>query len=149
MRVTVLAARVRTTVNYFSGRPQPLPVAVAELGLPGARRSGTVSAAVRAACRSDLVTVDGRPVGVRVVGSRADAAARRALSVEPCGPQVGGLVLGPGAHVVRTRRVHNHTIGADVVAKGKRHPVLAAFGILLVIGLFAAWMLFVLSKWPT
>jgi hypothetical protein len=51
--------------------------------------------------------------------------------------------------LVRTQRVHNHTIGADVVAKGKRHPVLAAFGTLLVIGLFAAWVLFILSKWPT
>jgi hypothetical protein len=50
---------------------------------------------------------------------------------------------------VRTQRVHYHTIGADVVAKGKRHPVLAAFGTLLVIGLFAAWVLLVFSKWST
>jgi len=47
-------------------------------------------------CRDDLVTVDGEPLGVRVVGPTADA--RRGLAVEAC---AGPVPLEAGSHTLR------------------------------------------------
>jgi hypothetical protein len=51
-------------------------------------------------CRSDLVTIDGAPVTVRVSGSIADAFAGRPATVEPCA--ASAVDLGAGEHVVRS-----------------------------------------------
>src|SRR4029077_13467917 len=75
-----------------------------ELGFPGV----TVPAAgssVPAGCRSDLLTVDGKPVGIRILGTTAAASAGQGLAIQACGPGVdgtGALRLAAGKHVVRT-----------------------------------------------
>lgn len=52
-----------------------------------------------------------------------------------------GKVSKPGK-IVQVRRVRNETVGADVIAVGKRHPVAQTFGILFVIAFFLAWVFF-------
>ena len=76
LRVTVSAVRPESTIEYFSRSPLELPVSIAELGIPGARVAAA-PATVPSECRSDLLTVDGKPVGVRFVGQHVDGRAAR------------------------------------------------------------------------
>ena len=105
-RITFVIASVRqvTSKDALSGQDKILPVGIAELGLPGVSVPAAGSA-VPANCRTDLLTVDGAPVGIRILGSTAAAAKRDGLAIQACGPGVdatGALQLGPGPHVVRT-----------------------------------------------
>src|SRR5207302_2356149 len=70
VRVTVAAARQQSTVDFLSGLPSVLPVGIAEIGIPGVTLPPT-GPTVPSTCRTDLVTVDGNPAGLRVVGSTA------------------------------------------------------------------------------
>jgi arabinofuranan 3-O-arabinosyltransferase len=97
MRVTVDAVRPTMTTDWFSAKKLAMPVAIAELGIPGVRLGGTGT--VSSACRTDLLTVDGEPVGVTITGDRAAAVGRQGLTVASCGPTVD---LGPGEHLLRT-----------------------------------------------
>ncbi|HWW54348.1 MAG TPA: discoidin domain-containing protein, partial [Acidimicrobiales bacterium] len=97
VRVTVLSVREERTINYLSATPQTEPIAIAELGIAGITQP-PATGAMPATCRTDLLTIDGQPVGLRISGSRADALARKPLTVSLCGQP---LALGPGDHVVR------------------------------------------------
>ncbi len=72
LRVTVLAVREVTTREWYCECDLTMPVGIAELGLPGVAPV-RVAAEIPDECRNDLITIDGRPVPVRVVGSTADA----------------------------------------------------------------------------
>jgi hypothetical protein len=105
-RVTFIVDSVRPirTLDSLSGKKIDLPVGIAELGLPGVAvpPAGT---SVPGTCRTGLLTIDGKPVGLRVLGSTSQAAARTGLAIQPCGPGVdatGAISLGPGPHQVRT-----------------------------------------------
>ena len=97
-RFVVTSERAEYTRDYFKHTPQILPVAIAELGAPGLRIGPAVST-VQGGCRSDLLSVDGTPVPVEVVGSTTAAVARDGLQVRLCGPP---LTLSAGTHVLRT-----------------------------------------------
>jgi arabinofuranan 3-O-arabinosyltransferase len=95
LTVTVSAIDARTTPEDFSGLPRILPVGLSEIQLgdmaavaPGADE------ALDASCRDDLVTVDGEPVPVRLVGTRGEALTRSELRLESCNP----IRLEPGDH---------------------------------------------------
>jgi hypothetical protein len=96
LRLTVDAVRPTVTTDWFSGDPLDMPVAIAELGVPALPpvQVGSVSPA----CRDDLLSVDGRPVPIRIEGTTADATKRNPLTVVTCGdlPQ-----LSAGEHVLR------------------------------------------------
>jgi hypothetical protein len=62
----------------------PPPVAIAEVDLPGPKVP-ELSRRVDSGCRDDLLTVNDRPVPVRVRGTTADALAARPLRLAPCG----------------------------------------------------------------
>ncbi|HEY1280836.1 MAG TPA: alpha-(1-_3)-arabinofuranosyltransferase family protein, partial [Acidimicrobiales bacterium] len=100
--------RAETTIDYISELPIDLPVAVAELGAAGFTQAPPTGA-LPGACRSDLVTVDGTPVPVRITGSVADAVGRQPLTVEACN---GPLALGAGPHDIRT--AVGRDIGIDI-----------------------------------
>jgi hypothetical protein len=85
-----------------------MPVAVAELGVPGLRV--THAAAFDATqCRSDLVTIDGTPLPVRLAGDTAAAARLQPFGLESCAPAV---TLGAGRHEIVTAT--GRAVGIDV-----------------------------------
>jgi hypothetical protein len=114
IRVTIAAVRPETTIEYYSDLPINLPVAIAELGIPGVARPA-VPATVPSGCRSDLLTLDGRPLPVRIVGSTATAVAGGTLAVQQCNPDGGpaaSLHLSAGTHLLRA--VPGTTSGLDL-----------------------------------
>ncbi len=90
--VRIDAIRPTLTAEYFTGARQSLPAGIVDL-VP-ASGAGRRSGGSLGQCRDDLVTLDGRPLRVRLTGTAADALARRALGVESCGPAVQ-LSAGP------------------------------------------------------
>jgi hypothetical protein len=84
--------------DYFSKGPIGLPVAVTDVDVAGLRVPA-VPAVLPTRCRSDLLTVDGRPVPLRVDGAATAAERRDGLTVSLCGQP---LQLAAGDHVVRT-----------------------------------------------
>ncbi len=112
--VTVDAVRAEQSVDELTKQPTTLPVGIAELGFPGITVP-TAGSSVPAGCRTDLLTVDGQPVGIRILGTAAAAASGHGLALQACGPGVdptGALHLGPGRHVVRT--APGLTTGIDI-----------------------------------
>jgi arabinofuranan 3-O-arabinosyltransferase len=83
LRVTVDAVRTRTTRDWYSLADVSTPIGIAELGVPGAARSG-LPGEVPSLCRDDLLEVDGHAVPVRVTGRTDDALRLGGLAVEPC-----------------------------------------------------------------
>jgi hypothetical protein len=100
VRLTFGAVRMVDTLDYYSQTPIALPIGVATVGIPGAPPAAPVPTDVPTACRDDLVAVDGAPVWVEVSGTTAAALHRQALTISLCGPDAGGLALGPGAHTL-------------------------------------------------
>ncbi len=100
LRITFDTVRLEYTVNYYSQSPIALPLGIAEVGIPGVR-APALPAVIPAPCRNDLISVDGTPVWVSVSGSASNALDGQALQVSLCGPDAGGLVLGPGTHTLR------------------------------------------------
>ncbi len=109
-RVTLSGVDPLLTQDWYGNAPLPLPVGLAEVGLPGVL-VGTADEQVSDECRTDLLTVAGDPVAVRVVGTSADAVARRPLDVEPCGAE-RALTLADGESVLRT--APGNETGVDV-----------------------------------
>ncbi|WP_007519443.1 MULTISPECIES: alpha-(1-_3)-arabinofuranosyltransferase domain-containing protein [Pseudofrankia] len=105
IRFVVDAVRPVTTTDTISGSTLTMPVGIAEIELPGVSGTGqTASNAQLPAdftsdCRTDLLTVDGQPVGVRINGTTKDASGRLGLDLRTCGTPVH---LTAGDHVVRT-----------------------------------------------
>jgi len=111
-RITVTAVRPVTTRDYITERPIQTPVALAGIELHGVEPV-TFAAEVATGCRGDLLTVDGDPVSVEIVGDRAAAEDLRALEVRPCGATAaGGVSLTSGDHVLRA--ADGRTTGIDV-----------------------------------
>ena len=81
LRFTVTGARRRPEKDWYSNSYSQAPVAIAELGIPGEQMARRAPTTFDSGCRSDLVTIDGRPVPVRVTGTTADAVARKLLTV--------------------------------------------------------------------
>ena len=78
-----------------------MPIGIAEVGIAGLR-AAPVPADDPEPCRSDLLTVDGKPLWVAVTGTTATALDRQPLTVSLCGPDAGGARPGPGAHTLRS-----------------------------------------------
>jgi arabinofuranan 3-O-arabinosyltransferase len=103
-RLVYVLTRLQGTVDEPARQDTELKL-VRSIAVDGTRSfalAGTARPAVGAAppatgvCRDDLVSVDARPVSVRLVG---DAASTDGLAVEPCGD---ALFFGAGRHIVRT-----------------------------------------------
>jgi len=106
IKVTVTGVRLEQTVNYYSRQPIAMPMAIAELGIPGVQVP-PVPAQLPGTCRSDLLAVDGHPVPVAVVGTTASALAGSPVALVGCGSAANGITLGPGLHTITT--VPGHT----------------------------------------
>jgi arabinofuranan 3-O-arabinosyltransferase len=97
--VTFDEVRAVKRTDWFSKKPIAMPVAVAELGLPGL--GGERSTHAIRECLTGVLSVDGADVAVEVVGD-ADRLGVRPLALQLCGDDAEGLRLGAGEHEVRT-----------------------------------------------
>lgn len=79
------AVREVLTRDYFSDADVPMPIGIVEVGIDGLR-ADPVADMVDPACRSDLLSINGEPLPVRVVGGTADLLAGRPVDLEVCGP---------------------------------------------------------------
>jgi len=113
IRVTVTGVRFSYGENFYSGYPIALPLGIAEVGIPGVQVN-PLPADLPGSCQSNLITIDGRPISVAVVGSAANALANGEMTLVPCGPDAGGITLGPGQHVVLTSLGHSTATGWNV-----------------------------------
>ncbi len=104
--VTFTAIRPEYAANYYSAGPLALPIAIAEVGFPGVSSAPT-PAQLPGNCVSNLMTIDGQPIDVSVVGSTSSALDGGEVQVVPCGPDAGGIRLAAGTHVVETAVGHN------------------------------------------
>jgi arabinofuranan 3-O-arabinosyltransferase len=104
VRITVAAVRPVTTIEFFSRTAVELPVSIAELGIAGVSTQHDLGGSFSPDCFDNLLTIDDQPVGVRVVGTQADALDRKALMLEPCGDAAAGISLGAGTHQLRAEK---------------------------------------------
>jgi hypothetical protein len=95
LRFVVEEARVAATLETRTLAPIAAPVSVAEIEVSGVPKAPN-PAAVPDTCHTNVLTVDGVPMPVRLVGTPADA--RRGLTVESC---AAPLALRAGSHVAR------------------------------------------------
>ena len=91
------------TTDWYSNAPIRMPLGIAELGVPGLDASAP-QGTYDSGCRSDLLTVDGHAVSLRLTGPADDLLARRPMNVALCGSDEAGLDLGPGDHVLRAAK---------------------------------------------
>ena len=110
--VTVRTVRLEMTSDYYSGTRIALPLGIAELGIPGVRVPAAPTA-IPAPCRSDLLSIDGQPVPVRISGTSAQALAGGPLSLTTCGADAAGIRLGPGDHDIVAAIGHHTGIDLD------------------------------------
>jgi hypothetical protein len=113
IRVTITGVRLEKSTNYYSPAPIALPLAIAEVGIPGVTVA-PVPANLPGNCQSNLISIDGNPVSVRVVGSTSTALDDGEVSVVPCGSAAAGITLGPGKHVIETALGHTPSTGWNV-----------------------------------
>ncbi|MSO79935.1 MAG: DUF3367 domain-containing protein, partial [Acidimicrobiia bacterium] len=117
VRITVAEVRPVTTIEFFSRTAVELPVAIAELDIPGVARSNADAGGRWAtSCKKDLATLDGKPIEVRVFGSRDAALDHEELTLEPCGASAEGISLAPGPHELRAAKGLDTGIDLDRIA---------------------------------
>ncbi len=103
LRFTVKAVRQETTTDWYTEQPIVLPFAIAEIGVPGLHFTPENPASeIPPVCRDNLMTVDGKPVWLKVTGKVGTAEDGGDLTVSGCGPDAKGIKLGPGTHDVET-----------------------------------------------
>ena len=101
LRIAFTGIDVRNTASFETSLQNALPIAIAEVGVPGLE-AAPLPATIPSRCRSDLITIDGKPASVSVSGTTADALAGKALTVSACGPDQSGLHLTAATHVLVT-----------------------------------------------
>jgi arabinofuranan 3-O-arabinosyltransferase len=107
IEVRVTEVRARTSTSWDTGAPVEHPVAIAELGLAGVTLPGAPPR-IDTGCATDLLTIDGQAIPVRITGSSTDALAGRPLAITTCGP----LTLAAGPHDLRA--AEGRSTGVDL-----------------------------------
>ena len=101
IRITIEAVRQVKTMNWYTQKPIVMPVGIAEIGLPGVHFTPEpTSAKIPSVCTPKLLSIDGRPVWLKISGTVGAAEKLRGLTVSGCGPDANGIVLGPGNHTL-------------------------------------------------
>jgi arabinofuranan 3-O-arabinosyltransferase len=108
---TILDYEPSLTKVYDREHGTLLPSGIAELGVPGVERP-PLSERITSRCITDLITVDGEPVGVRLTGSTADALDAQPLQVTPCNGRT--VRLSAGRHVIVAAQTPNSPSGVDL-----------------------------------
>ena len=101
---TIRAIRIVTTHEWYCECELTMPAGIAELGISGLSPV-RVPAETPNECRSDLLSVDGRPVPARVSGSTVAALSLSPLRIERCDTAARPTVsMTQGHHELRTGR---------------------------------------------
>jgi arabinofuranan 3-O-arabinosyltransferase len=108
--------RQEPTRDWYSSGLTLLPVAIAEVGIPGISVSPPPPD-FESGCRDDLLAIDDQPVPVRVSGTTDDALDRRPLDVVACDPGET-IEIDAGEHTVRTGVGRDLGIDIDRLAFG-------------------------------
>lgn len=82
-RLEVGSAVERTTTDWYTGFPEPLPVALAEVEIPGVP-ARPAEQAVDTGCRADLLSLGDRPVPVRIRGDALGPSGRTGMRIDGC-----------------------------------------------------------------
>ncbi len=102
--VRISAIRAVRTHEWYCECDQVMPAGIAELGVPELAPV-RVASEIPLECRTDLISVDGKPVNARVVGSTTAALSLQPLKVQACrGSARPTMQASAGSHVVRTSR---------------------------------------------
>jgi arabinofuranan 3-O-arabinosyltransferase len=104
--VTFTGVRDEYAANYYSAGPLALPLGIAEIGIPSVKSAPT-PVDVPGNCVSNLLTIDGQPIDVAVVGPTQRALDNGEMQLVPCGADAKGIGLSAGPHVVQTAVGHN------------------------------------------
>ena len=99
--ITITDTNHATTTDRRYGEPVELPVGLNEIVANGVSPRALPSM-LDTGCRLDLFSIDGSPVGIRLIGSIQEMMTGAAAHVELCGDQLS--TLGPGEHIVRSQR---------------------------------------------
>ncbi len=113
---TFTGVRTETSVNYYSESPLAMPIGIAELGIPGVDEPAP-PANIPAVCTDKVLTIDSKPVWVKMSGKSSAALDGDELPLSLCGPDARGLELGPGTHTVVATYGHAngpHSTGWDI-----------------------------------
>ncbi|MCU1356550.1 MAG: coagulation factor 5/8 type domain protein [Acidimicrobiales bacterium] len=97
------------TLDWFTGTPVVMPIGIVDIAIPGIHVSAPPKR-IDPSCRTDLVEVDGKPVGVSLHGTTADLLADKAVSLASC--DGAALRLPTGKVTLRTTR--GSTTGFDL-----------------------------------
>jgi arabinofuranan 3-O-arabinosyltransferase len=111
--LTFTKVRIEQAANYYSAGPLALPLGIAKVGLPGVPVP-TTPAQLPGTCTGGLLSIDGNPIDVAVVGSTSTALNNDEVRVVPCGPDANGITLSAGAHVLQTAVGHTETTGWNI-----------------------------------
>jgi hypothetical protein len=103
--ITFDSVRAESASNYYSAGPLALPLGIAEIGIPGVTSAPT-PAQLPGNCVGNLLSIDGKPIDVQIVGGTQPALNGSEVQVVPCGPDAGGITLGAGTHVVESATGH-------------------------------------------
>ena len=110
VRITVTGVRLEDTTNYYA--PSPSPAARHRRGgHPRRAGPGRCRRPCRGPASDNLLTIDGAPVSVEIVGSTSAALANGEMTVEPCGADGDGIHLAAGTHVLQTAPGHTPASG--------------------------------------
>ena len=111
-RFTFPTRHTVTTTDHVSGLRIALPIGVAEVTMPGVS-PGTTPVMLPGHCRSDLLTIDGTRVAVRITGTTSHALVQGAAQVTACG---GSVRLSKGTHLLTTTPGYSTGWNLDTLA---------------------------------
>ena len=121
VRITVADVAVRGAVDRRYGEAVTLPVGLTDVRFGDEPETPPRRAAIDTGCRTDLVTLDGHPLPVRMQASTADLLAGDAAALVPCGDVPS---LATGEHELRAAPGSRTGIDVDrvVVSQGSWNP---------------------------
>ncbi len=99
IRLTIKAVRFEYAPSVPPTRGATLPVAIAEVGIPGVAVPDP-PLNLPSTCRSNLLSINGLPVFIRISGTTAAAQMHAPLHFQGCGPDKNGVQLNAGPNVI-------------------------------------------------
>lgn len=98
LRLSFPTVRSVDSIDWTANEELDHPISIVDIDLAGIDVDHA-DESIDDRCRTDLVTLDDEPIGIRLIGSRADALDGAPLQIEPCDDDP--IVLDAGDHDLR------------------------------------------------